>query len=60
MDLEVTEGIDGLVIKRPVTKPTLIKVDGFWVHQGLAPGGFDWNRHIDDEREERNRSIHDL
>jgi hypothetical protein len=41
---------------RPMKQqPSMIRVNDFWVHQGDVPGGFDWNRHIDEERELRAR-----
>ncbi len=55
MDLEVGEGEDCLTLRPVRQEPSMIRVNGFWVHQGVVPGGFDWNRHIDEERELRAR-----
>ena len=52
-ELEVVEQAGGMLL-RPVTqKPSLIKVDGVWVHQGTAEPGANWRRLVDDVRQER-------
>ncbi len=60
MELEVGEDAEGLTLKPVSEKPAMIQENGFWVHQGIAPKGFDWQRHIDEEREQRNRQVSGL
>ncbi|MGH7840973.1 MAG: AbrB/MazE/SpoVT family DNA-binding domain-containing protein [Candidatus Binataceae bacterium] len=44
----------GSVLLRPVEeRPALVKLDGLWVHQGVSEPGANWDRVIDDAREER-------
>ena len=60
MDLEIAESSEGLVLKPVIEMPSMVRVNGFWVHQGVAPKGFDWNRFMDEEREERHRKVSGL
>jgi len=60
MELEVDEGADGLTLKPVSQKPSMVREKGFWVHQGVAPQGFDWSRHIEQQREEHNRQVSGL
>ena len=57
MNLEMTESSEGLVLKPLSQKPSMVRVHGFWVHQGAAPRGFDWNRFTEEQRAERHRII---
>ena len=57
MDLEVAECADCLTLKPVSEKTAMVREKGFWVHQGVASKGFDWNRQIEDDREERNRQV---
>ena len=56
-EIEVVEEPGGLILRSLVEKPPMIKVDGFWVHQGVAEKGVDWDRVVDDVREERIQSV---
>jgi AbrB family looped-hinge helix DNA binding protein len=60
MDLEVCEAADGIVLRRASETPSMAQEDGFWVHQGVAPRGFDWNRHTEENREDRHRQVSGL
>jgi AbrB family looped-hinge helix DNA binding protein len=55
MELEVSEGAEGLTLKPISDQPSMVKVDGFWVHTGVAPAGFDWSRFAEEDRELQNR-----
>jgi hypothetical protein len=35
----------------------MIKIDGLWVHQGVAQPGANWDRVVRDVREERIESV---
>jgi hypothetical protein len=37
----------------PNTGEAMLKIDGVWVHQGLAEPGVDWDRVVSDVRDER-------
>ena len=56
-ELEAIEQPDGVLLKRVEQRPSMIKVDGLWVHKGVAPKGFDWDRAVADAREERIRDL---
>ncbi len=45
-----------LALDLPAETPAMIRVEGLWVHQGVAPDGFDWNRVVGEDREERIRN----
>jgi AbrB family looped-hinge helix DNA binding protein len=56
-ELEAVEQSGGIFL-RPVERgPSLIKVDGLWVHQGTAQNGANWDRILRDIREERIDSL---
>lgn len=57
MELEVQEQADGLFLRVPVPHPTMVNVDGLWVHQGTAQANADWARVLEDVREERLRAV---
>jgi AbrB family looped-hinge helix DNA binding protein len=60
VELEVEEVSGGLTLKPLSDGPSMIREDGFWVHQGVAPVGFDWNRHAAEERDARHRQVSGL
>ena len=57
MELEVQEQADGLFLRVPVPYPTMVNVDGLWVHQGTAQANGDWARVLEDVRDERLRAV---
>jgi hypothetical protein len=38
-------------------QPSMIQVDGLWIHQGAAEPGANWERVLDDVREERIQGV---
>ena len=56
LELEVVEQPDGVLLRRREDQPSLIKVDGLWIHQGTPQNGAQWDRVIDDVRDERAQS----
>lgn len=49
-----------IVVPKPLRteqRPSMVKVDGLWVHQGSAEPGASWERVLEDVREERIGSI---
>ena len=57
VDLEAIEQPDGVLLKRVEQRPSMIKVDGLWVHQGIAEPGANWERIVEAVREERIESV---
>jgi AbrB family looped-hinge helix DNA binding protein len=51
--LVAVEHPDGLLLKRAEQRPSMARVDGLWVHQGVAQPGANWERTVEDMREER-------
>ena len=56
-DLEAIEQPEGVLLKRVQQRPSMVKVDGLWVHQGSAEPGGNWERLLEDVREERIESV---
>jgi AbrB family looped-hinge helix DNA binding protein len=56
-ELEAIEQPGGVLLKRVEQRPSMIKVDGLWVHQGVPEPGINWERIVEDVREERIESL---
>jgi AbrB family looped-hinge helix DNA binding protein len=56
-ELEAVEQLEGVLLKRVKPRPSMVKVDGLWVHQGSADPGASWDRILEDVREERIESV---
>ena len=56
-ELEAIEQPEGVLLKRVEHRPSMLKVDGLWVHQGSAEPGANWERVLEDVREERMESV---
>ena len=56
-ELEAVEQPEGVLLKRVEQRPSMVKVDGLWVHQGSAEPGANWERMLEDVREERIESV---
>ena len=56
-ELEAIEQPEGVLLKRVEQRPSMIKVDGLWVHQGIAEPGASWERILEEVREERIESV---
>ncbi len=52
-ELEAIEQSGGVLIKRAEQLPSMITVDGLWVHQGKAEPGSNWDQVLDEVREDR-------
>ena len=55
--LEAIEQPQGVLLKRLEQRPSMIKVDGLWVHQGSAEAGANWEDILENVREERIESV---
>jgi len=56
-ELQAIEQPDGVLLKRIEQRPSMMKVDGLWLHQSVVLPGADWNRVLEQVREERIASI---
>jgi len=56
-DLEAIEQPEGVLLKRVEQRPSVVKVDGLWVHLGSAEPGANWQRILEDVREGRLQSV---
>jgi AbrB family looped-hinge helix DNA binding protein len=56
-DLEIEETPEGVMLRPVQRQPSLVKRNGLLVHRGKLPKGFDWNRLIENEREDRAREL---
>ncbi|MFZ0961447.1 MAG: AbrB/MazE/SpoVT family DNA-binding domain-containing protein [Terriglobia bacterium] len=56
-ELEVVEQGGGVLLRPAEQQPSMIQVDGLWVHRGTAEPGANWARALDDVREERIDSV---
>ena len=56
-ELEVVDERGGLLLRAVEERPALIKIDGLWVHQGVAKPSANWDRIIEEMREERIESV---
>ena len=56
-ELEDIAHPDGVLFKRVEQGPSMVKVDGLWVHQGSAEPGTNWERILEDVREDRIQSV---
>jgi AbrB family looped-hinge helix DNA binding protein len=55
--LEAIEQPEGVLLKRVGQRPSMVKIDGLWVHQGSAEPGANWEGILEDVREERVESV---
>lgn len=56
-ELEAIEQPDGVLLRRLEQHPSMVKVDGLWVHQGNAEARANWESVLKDVREERIESV---
>jgi len=52
-ELEVLDQQGGILLRTAEERPALVKMDGLWVHRGVAQPGANWDRIIQEVREER-------
>ena len=52
-ELEAIEQPDGVLLKLVQQRPSMVKIDGLWVHRGSPEPGANWERILEDVREER-------
>lgn len=57
MELEVSEQPGGVLLRPLDQRPSMVKIDGLWVHQGTPQPGAAWESMIEETREERIQSV---
>jgi AbrB family looped-hinge helix DNA binding protein len=57
LELDVIEQPGGVLLRHREEIPSMIKIDGLWIHQGTPHSNAQWDRLIDDVREERAQSV---
>jgi len=55
--LRLEERADSIILRKIDHQPALIEVEGFLVHTGKLPMGYDWDSLVEQEREERIREL---
>ncbi|MCC7341510.1 MAG: AbrB/MazE/SpoVT family DNA-binding domain-containing protein [Bryobacterales bacterium] len=56
-ELEIQETADGLMLRPARRRPSLVTRDGLLLHRGTLPKGADWNLLIEEDRDDRIRSL---
>jgi AbrB family looped-hinge helix DNA binding protein len=56
-DLEVCDSPEGLILKPLPQRPSLVRENGVWVHQGVPRSPIDLTQTIEQIRQDRARSI---
>jgi AbrB family looped-hinge helix DNA binding protein len=56
-ELEALEQPGGVLLRPVDQRPSMIKIDGLWVHQGAPRPGAAWDGAIDEMREARIQSV---
>jgi AbrB family looped-hinge helix DNA binding protein len=56
-ELDAIEQPEGVLLKRVEQRPSMVKVDGLWVHQGAAEPGANWEHILEEVREARIESV---
>ncbi len=52
-ELEAVDQSGGVFLRVVEQRPAMVKIDGLWVHQGVAQPGANWDRILEEVREER-------
>lgn len=56
-EMEIVEFSDGFSLRVLSRGPSMVKLDGLWVHQGTAEAGANWDRALEGSREERAKAV---
>jgi AbrB family looped-hinge helix DNA binding protein len=56
-EFELVERADGVLLRPVEQRPSMLKVDGLWVHQGTAGPDAHWGQVVNDVREERINAV---
>jgi len=55
--VEAIEQADGVLLRVAEQRPSMIKVDGLWVHQGAADSSVNWDLILEEVRAERDEFV---
>ena len=55
--LDLVEQRGGVLLRPAEEQPSMVQVDGLWVHQGTLEPGANWERTLGEIREERIQSL---
>jgi AbrB family looped-hinge helix DNA binding protein len=53
IELELLDQPGGVLLRPIRQRPSMVQVDGLWVHQGTAEPAANWERVLDEVREDR-------
>jgi len=56
-ELELEHRSEGLSLKPVERGPSMVLEKGIWVHLGQLPRGLDWDKLVDEAREERIKDL---
>ena len=56
-DLDLAESREGILLKPVRQQPSLVRRNGLLVHSGKLPKGYEWDRLIEDDREDRFKKL---
>ena len=57
VEFEAVEQPDGVLLRPIARRPSMLRVGGLWIHQGVAEPGTSWQRVLDEVREERLQDV---
>lgn len=57
VEFEAVEQPGGVLLRRVMQQPSMIQVDGLWVHQGAAEPGANWGQAVNEVREDRIQNV---
>ena len=57
VELEAVEQPDGVLLRPVKEQPAMVRVGGLWVHRGSPEPGTEWERVVDDVREQRIQNV---
>jgi bifunctional DNA-binding transcriptional regulator/antitoxin component of YhaV-PrlF toxin-antitoxin module len=57
IEFEAVEQPGGVLLRVATEQPSMIKIDGLWVHCGAADPGANWERALDEIRDERIQAV---
>ena len=56
-DLDLAESGEGVLLTPVRQQPSLVRRNGLLVHNGKLPKGYEWDRLIEDDREDRFKKL---
>jgi len=56
-ELEAIEQPEGVLLKRAEQRPSMVRLKGLWVRKGIPEPGANWERVLENVRQERTESL---